>query len=258
MGYTDYNKFLMFGDSITEFAFDQFPGPGKEIQYCLGAALQNAYARKLQVLQRGFSGYTSRDGVPLVKSILKAEHDDVAESQKIKIGYVFFGTNDARKKGKSSDNKEHIPLDTYVSNMKLIVEEFKKRDIPVIVVTPGAHDQKLWDSSHPQDLLTGDYRDNETNKLYQDALKEHIKDTPLLCFYDIMMEWKEKNSATPQDDFSELLSDGIHLSGTGYQVLFDALMDLIDQHYKEQSPALLTYRFPHSTTLTDDTFANIA
>lgn len=256
--YVDYNTFLMFGDSITEFAFNQFPDASNEIQFSLGAALQNSYTRKLQVLQRGFSGYTSRDAIPLIRSILKQEHDRVTESKKIKIAYVFFGTNDARLKGKGSNN-QHIPINTYVSNIKTIVTEFKQRSIPVIVITPGFHDQNLWNLTHPEDLITGDYRENNTNKKYQDALKNSIIDTPVLCLYDEMEKWIVNNSkVNAKGGYSELLSDGIHFTGTGYKLLYDVLMKFISENYPESSPENLEYRFPHHSTLCEHTFDQIS
>lgn len=254
--YTDYNKFLMFGDSITEYAFNQTPVSSEKIEFCLGAALQNVYVRKLQVIQRGFSGYNSRDAVPLIRSILKTEHDNVPDSQKIKIGYVFFGSNDSRKKGISSKNKEHVPLEDFIRNIEIVVSEFKKRNIPVILITPGLHDSALWNVVDPQDLVTGDYRDNETQKLYQDAMKENFSDVPMICLFDIMSDWM-KSKATNPHDLSELLYDGIHLNGTGYKLLFDELMKTIEKHYYDVSPGCLMYRFPYSTTLQPDTFANI-
>lgn len=259
MGYVDYDKFLMFGDSITELAFDQLPGPSNDVQFCLGAALQNDYARRLQILHRGFSGYTSREGIPLIKSILKHEHDLLPESQKIKIAYVFFGTNDSRHKGKSSENNVHIPIDKYLSNMKEIVQEFKDRNIPVIIVTPGLHDQKQWDKTHPQDLITGDFRDNKTNKRYQDILKQNINDIPILCLYDEMLTWVEKYGSikAKNGDYSEILSDGIHFSGIGYKIFYDGIMKLIDNHYKHLSPQYISYKFPYYAELKEDTFSSI-
>lgn len=259
MGYVDYNTFLMFGDSITEFSFNQTPGPGPEIQFALGPALQNAYARKLQILHRGFSGYTSRDAVSLVKLILKSEFDQMPETKKIKLAYVFFGTNDARAKGKSSENNAHIPLDKYLSNMKEVVEEFKKRNIPLIVVTPGYHDQIMWDKTHPEDLITGDLRSNEINKMYQDIIKDNIKDTPVLCLYDEMTQWIETSNSqkAKSGDYSELLSDGIHFSGTGYKILYDGLIRLIKENFEHLSPEYMPYRFPHYTELGDETFVDI-
>lgn len=254
--YSDYNKFLMFGDSITEYAFNQFPISNDKIEFCFGPALQNAYVRKLQVIQRGFSGYTSRDALPLIKAILRTEHDDVSESKKIKIGYVFFGSNDARLKGVSSSNTEHVPLDNFLLNMKQVVAEFKKRSIPVIVITPGLHDAAMWDKVDPQDLVTGDFRDNTNQKLYQDAMKEAFPDTPLICLYDLMEDWMKTKAENPSD-LSELLYDGIHLNGNGYKLLFDELMKTIEKHYYQVSPSYLTYKFPYSTTLKPDTFANI-
>lgn len=254
--YTDYNKFLMFGDSITEYAFNQFPVSKDKVEFSLGAALQNIYVRKLQVIQRGFSGYASRDALPLARSILRTEHDNVPDSQKIKVAYLFFGTNDARKKGISSSNKEHAPLEVFLRNLRQTVDEFKMRNIPVVVITPGLHDAKLWNEVDPQDLVTGDYRDNETQKLFQDAIKNTVTDVPLICLYDLMTEWMETKAENP-NDYSELIYDGIHLNGTGYKLLFDALMETIEKNFYNVSPGCLMYRFPYSTTLKQDTFANI-
>ncbi|KAG0687689.1 hypothetical protein C6P40_001993 [Pichia californica] len=266
MSYTDYNTFLMFGDSITEFAFNQFPDPLSDVpQFALGPALQNIYARKLQVLHRGFSGYTSRDALPLIKSILKEEFDKQPESKKIKIAYVFFGTNDARHKGLSTDNNEHIALDVYLKNMELVVNEFTQRKIPLIIITTGYHDQNMWNKSHPQDLLTKDYRSNENNLLYQNEIIARFADRKIdnvfvLPLYSEMEKWaKSVNSEKilVHNDYSELLSDGIHLSGQGYKVLFNSLMDIINQNIKSMSPQFLSYKFPHHSVLDDNTFKHI-
>lgn len=260
MGYTDYNTFLLLGDSITEFAFDQYPAPGDRVQFSLGAALQNAYVRRLQVLQRGFSGYTTRDGVLLARSILQTEHDEVPDTKKIKLAYVFFGTNDARRKGTSPANNEHLPLDKFLQNMEKIIDEFKRRDIPLIVITPGVHDQQLWDKTHPNDLLTGDFRDNETNKLFQDAVKDKFGGiVPVLPLMDETLAWIEKHGSekAKKGDYSEILSDGIHFTGLGYQILYDALIKLIEKHYNHLSPEKIPYKFPHYSLLDDNTFANI-
>jgi len=249
----------MFGDSITEYAFNQYPIAGGDPQFALGPALQNAYTRKLQILQRGFSGYTSRDAVHLARSILKSDHDDMPESKKIKIAYLFFGTNDARRKGSSADNNESIPIDTFVANMKSTVAEFEKRNIPLVIITPGIHDVKLWDEVHPEDLITGDYRTNELNKQYQDIIKDNFKDHPVLCLYDEMMAWCEETNSekAKKGDFSELLYDGIHLSGTGYKILYDALIRIITEKYEHLSPEYMAFRFPHRSKLTNETFVNI-
>lgn len=261
MGYTDHGSFLMFGDSITEYAFDQNcgDGPASPVQFVLGPALQNAYTRRLTVLQRGFSGYTSRDALPLIKSILKCEHDEQRESRQVKIAYVFFGTNDARHKGTGSDNNETIPLDKFLSNMTQVVAEFKNRNIPVIVITPGVHDQQMWDKSDPEDLITGDYRTNERNKLYQDSLRDELvntyPDVPVLSLYDVMVQWVAEKPESRK--LTDMLSDGIHLSGIGYKVLYDNIMAIINKHYPTLAPENMEFKFPHRSQITDDTWKNI-
>ena len=46
------DQFILFGDSITQQAFSEHGAP-------FGAALTDAYIRKLDIVNRGFSGYNS-------------------------------------------------------------------------------------------------------------------------------------------------------------------------------------------------------
>lgn len=57
----DYEKFLLFGDSITEFAFNTRPTEDGKDQYALGAALVNEYTRKWIFFKEGSKG-TLLDG----------------------------------------------------------------------------------------------------------------------------------------------------------------------------------------------------
>ena len=74
-------QFLLFGDSITQRSF-QYGG--------WGAHLANAYQRKVDVLNRGYSGYNSRWALQLLDRVLPAE-----KAGKILLATVFFGANDA-------------------------------------------------------------------------------------------------------------------------------------------------------------------
>ena len=77
----DYEKFLLFGDSITEFAFNTRPTEDGKDQYALGAALVNEYTRKMDILQRGFKGYTSRS--------VSYTHLDVYKRQEARNNYLL-------------------------------------------------------------------------------------------------------------------------------------------------------------------------
>ncbi|GME84219.1 unnamed protein product [Ambrosiozyma monospora] len=247
-----YNKFLLFGDSITEFSFNQFPlnnkdEPPKTPIFALGSALTNAYTRKLQIVQRGFSGYTSAQAKKLLPKILEQEHDKVQDGEKIKLAYIFFGSNDARLSGSNKDNKQHIPLDLYVANFKSSVEEFIKRGIKVVVITPALHSQSAWAVKHPDDLKTGDYRSNEVFAQYAQALVKLGSEVgvPVVNLNEIFVK-----SGKSED---ELLIDGLHFNGAGYQLFYEALLDTIKTNWPELHPDNLRYKFPYWADLTYET-----
>lgn len=74
-------KFLLFGDSITQKSFSVGGW---------GAALTDAYQRKADVLNRGYSGYNSRWALQLLDRVLPEEVPG-----EIVLSTVFFGANDA-------------------------------------------------------------------------------------------------------------------------------------------------------------------
>ena len=59
---TQYPQFLMFGDSITEFS-----------TLTLQPHLQTLYVRRMDVLNRGFGGYTSQTGLDVLRKFLDAD-----------------------------------------------------------------------------------------------------------------------------------------------------------------------------------------
>lgn len=249
----DYPTFLMFGDSITEYGFNEYPARHEhDSQFTLGAGLTNAYSRKFQVLQRGYAGYTSREAVKLIEPILEIEHDNKPVTQQIRIAYVYFGTNDARLLGTNPENNQHIDLPAYIANMKTVIAQFTKRHIPVIAITPGIHDQDLWNNVHPEDLKTGDYRSNEVNKKYADALAALCNklDVPVIHVYNLMTAYL---SLHPDHTSRDLLADGIHFSGTGYRLVFDALMLQIKTHFPKVYAPNIALKFPLWRDLREDT-----
>ncbi|GMG39795.1 unnamed protein product [Ambrosiozyma monospora] len=100
-------------------------------------------------------------------------------------------------------------------------------------MTPGLHNQEMWDKTYPEDLITGDYRSNEMNLKYVDVLVKLGAElsVPVVNVYDAF----EKSDLGDK----ELLTDGIHFNGAGYKLAFDALMDTIEKEYPELHPVNL-------------------
>ena len=73
-----YQKVVCFGDSITQHGSNNFGWV---------STLQNYYIRRMDVLNRGFSGYNTRWGLLMLSEMVIQEAP--------KIVFIFFGANDA-------------------------------------------------------------------------------------------------------------------------------------------------------------------
>ena len=73
--------FVLFGDSITQKSF----GPGG-----WAAVLADAYQRRVDVINRGYSGYNTRWAAPLLNHLFPEEI-----SGQVELATVFFGANDS-------------------------------------------------------------------------------------------------------------------------------------------------------------------
>eukprot|EP00877_Chromochloris_zofingiensis_P013127 jgi/Chrzof1/8068/UNPLg00113.t1 len=73
--------FVLLGDSITEFSFEE---------YGWGSLLSTEYLRRADVINRGFGGYNSQLGVYVMDEFLSS-----FKPHTIKLVTIGFGANDA-------------------------------------------------------------------------------------------------------------------------------------------------------------------
>lgn len=95
---------VLFGDSITQRGY-------QNVMNGWVSGLANEYIRKMDVVNRGFSGYNTRNCLPLFPRVLSA-----FESDSIELITVFLGANDAAL----PDFAQHVPLDEYVRNLETV------------------------------------------------------------------------------------------------------------------------------------------
>ncbi|CAR29146.1 hypothetical protein ZYGR_0Z00670 [Zygosaccharomyces rouxii] len=233
----EYKKFLMFGDSITEFSFNTRPQPEENLgdQFALGAALTNDYSRKLTVLQRGFAGYNSKWGLKILPKILEYE-------QNIVIGFIFFGSNDSCAGG-----PQRVPEDEYESNLHKSVQMFKARSIKPILVGPAFYDSSKWEPSRQDEVRQGYARSNEGFIRYGKitasvASKENV---PFLDLRAAMEREAGKN-------WTDFLVDGLHFNGKGYEVFYKELLQAISDHYPEYHPYNMAITPPYWKYVSED------
>lgn len=273
----EFPKFLLFGDSITEYAYNQYPLTSKdyaaasktaqfnpddpekaqyqtsgELCFSMSAKLNDDYRRKMQIVHRGYAGYNSDQGVKIANALLAREHDGVSPGEQFKLAMVFFGSNDYRRTTPETGYMEGVPLDRFESNMTKIVDSFLSRGIKLILVTPGLHDDVLWDECSPGELSSGTYRTNEVGAIYGDCVKSiaAAKAVPVVDMYSIMMEYVKTHlggdlKAIEHGKLGDLLIDGIHFSGLSYKLFYDALKLQIKVHYPQWCSENLPDKFPH-------------
>lgn len=213
-------KFLLFGDSITEFTYEPD-------QWCLGPALQNVYARKMDIIQRGYIGYNSRWALHILPELL----DGVG---KVDLAYVFFGTNDCMPSGQFA-----VPLEEYLDNMKKIVTLMTARGIKVIVIGTSLIELDRWNELNPSENATGLIRNTESQKFFGDKLRELCKQENYV-FVDLHKKFTELGGA----EWKSLLKDGLHFNSFGYKIFYDELLRVIKENYPEFHPSNMHYQYP--------------
>ncbi|CEG65904.1 hypothetical protein RMATCC62417_02586 [Rhizopus microsporus] len=206
-----------------------------------GSGLANAYIRKMDIINRGFSRYNTDWSLPILKQILPTIEDQARSKASIPLMTIFFGANDAAL----YPSPQHVPVDKYKSNIKEMVNliknpqsEFYNPKMRLILITPPPLYEPLWKKRCEE---RGDpmNRTNESAKIYAEALKETAKELNVV----VIDLWTAIMSASEQNkqDLSYFLSDGLHLTDKGYKILFDAVMDTISTHFPDIHPDALEF-----------------
>ena len=90
--------------------------------------MSHLWSRKVDVLNRGFSGYNSRWGLAII--------DEVVISLRPDVIVIFFGANDAVV----AEGETHVPLQEYKFNIEKMVLKIRK----VIFAVPLSVISALW------------------------------------------------------------------------------------------------------------------
>lgn len=214
-----YGKIVLFGDSITQFSFDPAISGS-------GSALANFFARRLDVINRGFSGYTSEQARIILPRIFPKRDNDV------KLVYLFFGANDAVLPGLD----QHIPKDRYIENCRamLLSEQLRGK---VIAIIPPPIDERAHDP------IFGANRTVEATKAYGDALRElcveiNVPYADVWTTYMLAVGWKQGDQSLigsksiPQNPkLVSFFCDGLHPVKEGYRLIYEAIMNTITKEF---------------------------
>lgn len=228
-----YGQIVLFGDSITEQSFNsEYSG--------FGSALANAYARRLDIINRGFSGYTTDQAVELLPRIFPTLDND------IQLVVVFFGANDAVLPGFD----QHVPIDRFRTNMRTILSSPALKG-KVIVLTPPPIE------SHTHDPNFGPNRTAENTKLFRDTVLLLCKelDVPSGDVWKTFMDtlgWQEVDEQLPgslkapkSDLLASYFRDGLHPVASGYELIYQTIRTAIESSFPAIAPLKREYHTPY-------------
>jgi lysophospholipase L1-like esterase len=217
-------RLLCFGDSLTQEGCSE----GGWV-----SLLQNWYTRKWDVLNRGYSGYNTNQA----KYLLTLGHI-VEQNSRIQLAFIFFGANDASLK--DINPAQHVPLENYSKNLKQIIQYFKETvGCKVLVICPPPMSEDMWDAhcraqGKPEksrlNSVTGEY----AKAAQSIAVEEGV---PFLNL------WDEFQTARP-NDWTTLLSDGLHFTKEGNGLLFKLLSAKIISEFPEFDPTKIVLDAP--------------
>jgi lysophospholipase L1-like esterase len=214
MHHFTYDKLILFGDSITQLAYQP------DFSFTLGNALQGDYIRKFDVLDRGYGGYNARWGKEILPEILATE----SKNATIKLVVIFYGTND------SKTNEQGVGIEEYKKTLLFMVKLCEKYNTKVIVVGPAVYSAALGTLSDAASM--------EGHLKYSNAAKE-VAEQCNVPFVDLWHAFASYLGSTEQEmlrspaDMSELLVDGVHFAPTGYKIFHQILTNTITTAYPE-------------------------
>ncbi|KAJ3006344.1 UNVERIFIED_CONTAM: hypothetical protein HDU68_004148 [Siphonaria sp. JEL0065] len=215
-----YDEILLIGDSLTELSI---------LPDGWGTLLAQKYSRKMQVITRGFSAYTSYWLLPAIRPLIKnsVKHP--------KLITLLIGTNDSTIKGKS---RQHVPLEMYRENIFALVKTLKDflPDAKLLLITPpllGDH------------VLPWEEYELQSVKKYRDVclevgleLSERYENVGLLDTWELFVPGKEYESV----DFDPtrwrhlFWDDMLHLGKEGNALLEQGVLETVRRLWPQLAP----------------------
>lgn len=198
---------VLFGSSIVQYSFSNGGW---------GAILADIYARKADILLRGYAGWNSRRAIQVMDKIFPK---DAPIQPSLVI--VYFGGNDSMG-AHSSGLGPHVPLPEYIENMRRIANHLKSLSDKTRVIflsCPPINEEMLRQST--SDALSELVRTNESCRQYSEACVELCKEMGLKVI-DLWTAIQER-----EDWATCCFTDGVHLSCEGSKIVVKEILKVL-------------------------------
>ncbi|KDP24453.1 hypothetical protein JCGZ_25017 [Jatropha curcas] len=198
-------QFVLFGSSIVQLSFG-FDG--------WGATLAHLYARKADIVLRGYAGWTSRDALKVLEQVFP-QNDSVQPS----LAIVYFGGNDSMEPPTSDGPL--VPLCEYKENMEKIALHLKSLSETIRIIflgVPPVNEEMIKE-------FYGDEmgRTNEGCRIYSEACLEVSKKMGITAI-DLWTAMQQR-----EDWLTTCFLDGIHLTGTGSEIVVEEILRVLEK-----------------------------
>ncbi|KAH9857693.1 SGNH hydrolase [Lenzites betulinus] len=229
---------VLLGDSLTEM------GAAPE---GYATKLGEVYIRKLDVVNRGFSGYNTDWIIPVFEQIWPKQQE-AQQHPKTRLLVVWLGANDAAR----AHSKHHVPLERYEANLAELVRRvrspesaFYSPDTRLVFINPPPVQPERWVPALAEYMQVPEAppdRDLEQSRLYAEAMNRvgEREGVPVVDAWGKI--WAAAGGTA--GGLTPFLSDGLHLTGEGYKIVFDALIATIAEKYPELHYERLPLTFP--------------
>lgn len=217
-------KVLVIGDSITE--------RGYIIENCgWVAGLAAWYQRSTDVVNRGFSGYTSF----LLNAVLPIILPKEVIRRDIIMSTIFLGANDSVFEGEA----QHVSVESYAINLQSIIAHLRSinDEMKIVLITPPPVDHHQWQNRH----------DSSVSK-YADVCRE------LAAAHDLALVdlWEGESKIELSD-----LCDGLHFGPGANIKTLNAIKAVVKEKFPDIVPEdrpdglpHLPLHFPHWSEVT--------
>lgn len=223
-----WKKILFIGNSNTQYGF------GKEGNWL--SLIADLLQRKCDVINRGFSGYNTKHLRHILPEILEEFEPEFTSGI-----VLMLGSNDSTT---TANKIQHVSLENYTDNINWIIDYLLnkwglKKEKLILVSPPKISDQK-WKLANTNSEIT--HFDSMVSKYAEEAVRIAKElGIPYVDLYYLMNEKK--------DVYSDYLFDGLHLSKSGGQFLFNNLKPLIEKYFEPD----LKFNYPYWRDLAEDT-----
>ncbi|XP_057979100.1 GDSL esterase/lipase WDL1 isoform X1 [Malania oleifera] len=208
--------FVLFGSSIAQLSFSNGGW---------GAILSDIYARKADILLRGYYGWNSRRAIQVLDKVFPK--DAVTQPSLV---IVYFGGNDSMGPH-SSGLGPHVPLDEYIENMRRIAVHLKSLSDTTRIIflsCPPVNEAKVRENT--SSIFSQLVRTNELCRRYSEACIELCQEMDV----KVVDLW---TALQKRDDWlTACFTDGVHLSADGSKIVVEEILKVLKE--AEWNPSL--------------------